>query len=174
MWFSLIRIASYSPARWFVAPPAATAAFSSARSPGVVLRVSSTRAPVPCTSRAARADSVATPDRCARKFSAVRSPVNSARARAEIDSTGPPCSRHTPSVTSRSKLASGSSAANAASAASRPKIVPGAFCVISALPRVRSHRRQRRHVARADVLRQRRAHERGNVGVQGVAHCASA
>ena len=44
MWFSLIRIASYSPARWLTAPPAATAAFSSARSPGVVLRVSSTRA----------------------------------------------------------------------------------------------------------------------------------
>ena len=47
MWFSLIRIASYRPARWLLAPPAATAAFSSARSPGVVLRVSSTFAPVP-------------------------------------------------------------------------------------------------------------------------------
>ena len=63
MWFSSIRIASYSPARWLLAPPAATAAFSSARSPGVVLRVSSTLAPVPCTSSAARAAIVATPDR---------------------------------------------------------------------------------------------------------------
>ena len=73
MWFSLIRIASYSPARWLLAPPAATAAFSRARSPGVVLRVSSTVAAVPCTARAASAAIVATPDRCARKFRAVRS-----------------------------------------------------------------------------------------------------
>ena len=33
-WFSLMRIASKSPKRWFVPPPAATAAFSSARRPG--------------------------------------------------------------------------------------------------------------------------------------------
>ena len=33
-WFSLMRIASKSPVRWFVPPPAATAAFSSRRSPG--------------------------------------------------------------------------------------------------------------------------------------------
>jgi len=92
----LIKIASYSPARWLLAPPAATAAFSSARSPGVVLRVSSTLAPVPCTAFAARAAIVATPDRCARKFSAVRSPVNSARALPCTASTGPPCSRHCP------------------------------------------------------------------------------
>ena len=39
-WFSLIRIASKSPTRWLTPPPAATAAFSSRRSPGVVLRVS--------------------------------------------------------------------------------------------------------------------------------------
>ena len=40
MWLSLIRIASKSPTRWLVAPPARTAYFSSARSVGVVLRVS--------------------------------------------------------------------------------------------------------------------------------------
>ena len=120
MWFSLIRIASYSPARWLLAPPAATAAFSSARMPGVVLRVSSTFAPVPCTARAARADIVATPDRWARKFSAVRSPVSSARALPSIVSTGPPCSRHSPSATNRSQRASGSSCAKTASAASSP------------------------------------------------------
>ena len=50
MWFSLIRTASYRPARWLWAPPALTAAFSSARSPGVVLRVSSTFAGVPSSS----------------------------------------------------------------------------------------------------------------------------
>ncbi len=43
MWLFLIRIASNRPMRWLVTPPAAAACFSSARSPGVVLRVSSTR-----------------------------------------------------------------------------------------------------------------------------------
>ena len=119
MWFSLISTASYRPARWLLAPPAATAAFSSARIPGVVLRVSSTLAPVPSTARAARAAIVATPDRCARKFSAVRSPVSSARALPSTFSTGPP-SRHTPSCTKRSQRASGSSCVKTASAASNP------------------------------------------------------
>ena len=40
-WLSLIRTRSYSPKRWFVPPPTRTAYFSSARSVGVVLRVSS-------------------------------------------------------------------------------------------------------------------------------------
>ena len=47
--------------RWLVPPPAATAAFSSARSPGVVLRVSRIRAPVPATASTYRAVSVAIP-----------------------------------------------------------------------------------------------------------------
>ena len=80
-WFSLIRIASYRPARWLVPPPAATAAFSSARSPGVVLRVSRIRAPVPSTACTQRAVSVATPDSRWRKFSAVRSAVRIAARR---------------------------------------------------------------------------------------------
>ncbi len=82
MWFSLIKIASNSPTRWLLAPPAATAAFSSVLSPGVVLRVSSTTVPVPSTSRTKRAASVAIPDRRPRKLSAVRSPVSSAPAAA--------------------------------------------------------------------------------------------
>ncbi|GIW74871.1 MAG: hypothetical protein KatS3mg103_1393 [Phycisphaerales bacterium] len=43
-WLSLISTASYSPMRWFVPPPHRTAYFSSCRRPGVVLRVSTTRA----------------------------------------------------------------------------------------------------------------------------------
>ncbi len=39
-WFSLTRIASSRPPRWLTPPPMRTASFSSARSPGVVLRVS--------------------------------------------------------------------------------------------------------------------------------------
>ena len=40
MWLSLMRIPSSRPKRWFVPPPVRTAYFSSARSVGVVLRVS--------------------------------------------------------------------------------------------------------------------------------------
>ena len=43
----MIRTASSRPKRWLRPPPHATACFSSARRPGVVLRVSSTAAPVP-------------------------------------------------------------------------------------------------------------------------------
>ena len=51
-WFSFTRIASSSPARWFVPPPQRTAYFSSARRPGVVLRVS--RIVAPCRRRRRR------------------------------------------------------------------------------------------------------------------------
>ncbi len=59
--------------RWFHPPPARTAAFSSERRPGVVLRVSQTwTGRRPSTKRAV---SVATPERWFRKFRAVRSAV---------------------------------------------------------------------------------------------------
>ena len=47
MWLSLIIATSYRPMRLLVPPPQRTAYFSRARSPGVVLRVSSTVRPVP-------------------------------------------------------------------------------------------------------------------------------
>ena len=43
MWLSLIRIASSRPKRWLKPPPQRTAYFSSARRPGVVLRVQQMR-----------------------------------------------------------------------------------------------------------------------------------
>ena len=46
-WLSLTMTSSKSPTRWFSPPPQRTAYFSKARSPGVVLRVSRTRARVP-------------------------------------------------------------------------------------------------------------------------------
>ena len=46
-WLSLTRTASSRPKRWLRPPPQATAYFSSARRPGVVLRVSRMAAPVP-------------------------------------------------------------------------------------------------------------------------------
>ena len=49
--------------RWLTPPPATTAAFSSSLRPGVVLRVSRIRAPVPSTARTKVAVIVATPER---------------------------------------------------------------------------------------------------------------
>ena len=56
MWLSLRRIQSERLPRWLAPPPALTAAFSSARRPGVVLRVSQIRAvpPVAATSTKVR------------------------------------------------------------------------------------------------------------------------
>ena len=48
-WLSLTSAASDSDMRWLTPPPQRTACFSSARRPGVVLRVSRMRAPVPAT-----------------------------------------------------------------------------------------------------------------------------
>ncbi len=47
-WLSLISTASNKPVRWLCPPPRRTAYFSNLRQPGVVLRVSYSRALVPC------------------------------------------------------------------------------------------------------------------------------
>ena len=49
--------------RWLTPPPMRTAYFSSARSPGIVLRVSRMNAVVPSTASTQRRVSVATPER---------------------------------------------------------------------------------------------------------------
>src|SRR5262249_17352925 len=85
---------------------------------------------VPSTARAARAAIVATPDRCERKFSAVRSAVSSARAGPSMLITSPPCSRQLPSAMKRSARACGSGSVNARPAARRPWMTPGCSCVI--------------------------------------------
>ena len=53
-WLSLISAASDSDIRWLTPPPHRTAYFSSARRPGVVLRVSRIAAPVPSTASTQR------------------------------------------------------------------------------------------------------------------------
>ena len=50
IWLSLSSIISYKPILWLQPPPISTASFSSIRSPGVVLRVSSIRVRVPSSS----------------------------------------------------------------------------------------------------------------------------
>ena len=78
-WLSLTRAASDSDMRWLTPPPHRTAYFSSARSPGVVLRVSRITAPVPATASTQRRVSVAMPDRWDSRLSVVRSAVRSSR-----------------------------------------------------------------------------------------------
>src|SRR5437588_763903 len=80
MWLSLIRIASSSPKRWLKPPPQRTAYFSSARSPGVVLRVQQMRVRVPVTRRTNSWVAVATPERWPTRLSATRSAARTARA----------------------------------------------------------------------------------------------
>ena len=89
-WLSLTIAASDSDMRWLTPPPQRTAYFSSARRPGVVLRVSRTAAPVPSTASAQRRVSVAMPDSRHSRFSAVRSPVSSPRVAAVSDSSTSP------------------------------------------------------------------------------------
>ena len=80
MWLSLIRMASSRPKRWLKPPPQRTAYFSSARSPGVVLRVQQKRVRVPAMRRTNSCVAVAMPDRWPRKLSATRSAARTARA----------------------------------------------------------------------------------------------
>ena len=111
MWFSLIRIASNRPKRWFVPPPARTAAFSSARRPGVVLRVSRIRAPVPSTARTyarrQRRDAAEALQEVQRGALAGQERGGAARDAQH----GPPGSRHSPSGARRSIATSASSCA---------------------------------------------------------------
>ena len=60
-------------------PPQRTAYFSKSRQPGNVFRVSRITAFVPAIASTNRRVCVATPERCIKKFNAVRSPTNSDR-----------------------------------------------------------------------------------------------
>ena len=89
-WLSLTRAASDRPIRWLAPPPIRTAYFSSARSPGIVLRVSRTIAAVPARASAHRRVSVATPERWQSRLSADRSAVSNRRVGAVTRATSVP------------------------------------------------------------------------------------
>ena len=105
MWLSLINAASDSDIRWLTPPPQRTAYFSSARSPGSVLRVSRIAAPEPRMVSVQIRVRVATPDRWVSRFSAVRSAVSRSRTGpAALSSTSPgrtmaPSAAHSSTVT---------------------------------------------------------------------------
>src|SRR2546422_910086 len=111
-WLSFHRTAVASEARLSTPPPTRTAYNSSARSPGVVLRVWVIRAGVPATASTARRVSVATPLKCWRKFKATRSPASSASPRACTVARTAPGSLRPPSAIQGTTRAAGSSSAN--------------------------------------------------------------
>ena len=99
-WLSLTSTNSESVPRWFTPPPARTAAFSTARRPGSVLRVSQIRATGPAASTNRRV-SEATPDRWQRKLSALRSPVSTERNGPDTSPTLVPGATTSPSSRSQ-------------------------------------------------------------------------
>ena len=113
-------------------PPTRTAYFSSARSPGVVLRVSVTRTLAPSAAATNACVSVAMPDRCCRKFSAVRSPASSAAAGPRTDATTPPGAIGSPSDTFMRTRVRQSKRVNTASTTPSPHTTARSRAMISA------------------------------------------
>ena len=134
LWLSLIMATSYRPMRLLVPPPARTAYFSSARRPGVVLRVSSTVALLPASRSAQRRVWVATPDIRQSRLSAVRSAVSSARVGPVTTASTSPRRTRSPSATRASKVAAPAEVAAKTSAATgRPATTPSARATSSAV-----------------------------------------
>ncbi len=126
-WLSFTNTASDKLARWLCPPPARTAAFSSARSPGVVLRVSSTRVAgfAACTTSTNLLVNVATPDRWHKKFSMVRSAVNTERKEPSTVATTVPGPTALPSGTTQRTASEGSTSAQVRLAQAEPASTPG-------------------------------------------------
>ena len=127
-WLSFTRTKSDNDPRWFTPPPARTAAFSRARRPGVVLRVSHTRQAglAAATASTKRRVSDATPDRWHRKLSAVRSAVStdaSGPVTVAITSPGP---TRSPSARCQVTVTAGSTRANVSAAQAVPATTPSA------------------------------------------------
>src|SRR3954452_1321231 len=122
-WLSFTRTNSDSEPRWFTPPPARTAAFSTARRPGSVLRVSQTRAVGPAASTKRRV-SEATPERWHRKLSALRSPVRTERSGPDTSPTFVPAATASPSSSSHCTRTAGSTWANTSVAHAVPASTP--------------------------------------------------
>ena len=137
MWFSLINTCSLNEARWLKQPPQRTAYFSSARQPGVVLRVSTIRTPVPvaCAASAKRREMLAIPDRRCRKFKAVRSAINNEIVGPSATRMVLPSLTRSPSLTLRSTFSAGSTRLNTSLAISRPQITMSSRATMRAFER---------------------------------------
>src|SRR5262245_12975282 len=132
MWLSLISMASSSPKRWLKPPPQRTAYFSSARSPGVVLRVQQMRVRAPSTRRTNSCVAVATPERWPSRLSATRSAASTARAGPSIVISVVFSATRAPSRACGEIVVSGASLAKAAAASGRPEITPASRAITTA------------------------------------------
>src|SRR5256885_7626148 len=119
-WLSFQSTAPASEWRFSTPPPTVTAYVSSARRPGVVLRVCVIRERVPSTASTTRRVTVAMPDRRCRKLRATRSPESNVAARAPARASTAPAVTHAPSAHSASTRASGSSSAYTSATIGRP------------------------------------------------------
>ena len=152
--------------RWLAAPPARTAYFSSARSSGVVLRVSSTVMRPSAASTNWRA-SVAVPVSRCTKLRAVRSAVSRPAAWPRNSATTSPGSQRSPSQRSRRISTPASHCRNASHATSRPARTHGRLGdEHRRRPLPRLHCGRRRHVAAPDVFGQRLP-DQVAIGVRG-------
>src|SRR6202171_2268881 len=114
-------------------PPTSTAYFSRKRNPGVVRRVSRIRVLVPFTALANLAVWLAIPDRCWRKFKAVRSARRTLTAGPETRATSWPPASAMPSVARGSKLMLLSTSSNTRLKIGRPASTPSSLAI--SLPR---------------------------------------
>ena len=134
-WLSLASTASERPKRWLAPPPQRTAYRSSTRSPGVVLRVSVMRAPVPSTRATNSAVFVAMALIRWTRFRATRSASSTARAFPETLASAVPAAKAAPSATRSSTAASGSVSFIAAANTSPPLSTPGTRAARTAVAR---------------------------------------
>src|SRR5699024_1358575 len=109
---------------WLTPPPQRTAWRSRARSPGVVLRVSVMRTPVPSTASTKRRVRVATPLMRCRRFRAIRSAWTTARAGPLTTASSVPAVKRSPSAARARTRVAGSVSRKAAVNTSRPESTP--------------------------------------------------
>ena len=133
-WLSFSRIISKSPMRWLQPPPIFTACFSSIRMPGVVLRVSSTRVPVPFSRCTYLSVIVAMPLMRCMMFSIRRSVCNSERTLPVTIMAMSPFFTRLPSPMSTSTCISGSKRRNTSLAISTPARIPSSLMSRCDLP----------------------------------------
>ena len=121
--------------RWLLPPPQRTAYFSSTRRPGVVLRVSTSCTPEPCSWLARAAVAVAMPESRIARLRAVRSAPTKAAAGPSSSSRRVPALMASPSFTSTCAVTPESIRPNTAAASCPPQNTPSALLSQWAWPR---------------------------------------
>ena len=137
-WLSLTIAMSWRLVRWLTPPPQRTAYFCSARRPGNVLRVSSTRVGEPSRASTQRAVAVATPERWQARLRAVRSATSRRWVRPATRITTSPFSTRVPSGSRSVTVASAPIMKKVTAATPRPATTPGSRAAKTASPRASS------------------------------------